>query len=1565
MQATFSQKSTAPCFFLALVIAALIFGGCQSDAACINPPPGLVGWWRAENSGQDSVAGNTAYPSNGVAFAAGEVSQAFNLNGSSAYLKVNANSNLDVGPGAGLTIEAWIQPRDLSFAQPLVEFDDGYNLGVHLWISEPWFENQGGPGDLFANITDMGGGTHALVSVPGVLNTSAFQHVAVTYDKSSGLGVLYVNGAVVYSHNLGVFTPQTSFDLYFGLRPSSQYPSIYNGLLDEVSLYSRALSEGEIQAIVAAGTAGKCASSNPAPTNCIVPPAGLVSWWRGEGNAVDATDGNSGAQMNGVAFTNGLVGHGFDFNGTSAFVQVPDSANLRFTNAMTVETWIYPRAVGSHYREIVSKWEGGVEQRSYTFNIQPSGQADFTIDHDGSAGNIASAMSTNGVPLNQWTHLAGVYDGVRVKLYLNGVLHSAAVSSGPIFAGSAPLIIGSTLLSGSYFEGIVDEPSVYNRALTDAEIGSIYQAGSAGKCAPPAAPPNISAQPQGQTVAIGATASFTVTATGSSPLVFQWRKGTNNIPSATASAFSIFNAQHQDSGTYSVVVSNDFGWMVSSDATLTVIGPSNSCVPIPSGLVSWWRGEGNVDDASGGNSGALLNGASFTNSLIGQAFAFNGTTAFIQVPDAANLRFTNAMTVETWIYPRAVGSHYREIVSKWEGGVDQRSYTFNIQPSGQADFTIGHDGSAGNIASAMSTNTVPMNQWTHLAGVYDGTTVKLYVNGVLHGTTASPGAIFAGSAPLAIGSTLISGSYFDGFIDEPTVYNRALADSEVGPIYQAGSAGKCASRGSGPTNCLTPPVGLISWWPAEGDASDSADGNSGMLINGIVFTNGVVGQAFSFDGINDHVRIADNSNLRLTSALTIEAWIFPITSASFHEIVSKWNLVADGQKSYTTSIDPDGRAYLTVSPTGTDAGHGSVLSTNTIPLNQWTHFAATYDGTNLNMYINGQFQTSTAYASGIFPGTNDLAIGGYVGAAPVGQVGSPFAGFIDEPSIYGRALAASEINALYTAGASGKCHAPTPPFIVGQPPSQAVLIGSTVSFSVVAGGSSPLAYQWTFNGTNLLSATFSSLARTNVQISDAGNYAVLITNAFGSITSSNALLTVTSAPPLIVSQPQSRSVRAGTNVSFSVTASGTPPLFYQWSKGATNIAGATSSTYSISNCQAADAGSYSVIVSNAYGVALSSNAVLTVLVGGKNIFISGSAMNSIIQSDLFALGHTSTLVSSAGLLSNTFAGFDAIWLGTGANVTAITNRRDELVNFVSAGGVLFIELTTSNGFGGFPFSTGVTAVAIAGNAVHIANPGHPINANLTDSGLSNWSSSYHTYFPFIDGFTGVTDRGVSNNWVTIEKPVGKGHIVFSGQDISSHIQSGAGSTGPASAKGVMLDNILRLPANNPPVANNLAAATRQNVAIAIQVEKLIASASDPENDPIILNSVSSTSTNGGSVSVSSNAVNYTPALNFIGADRFSYSVSDGRGGTASAFVLIQVRSADLPSGNMLPPIAISGGFEVSFVGIPGRTYNLQRATNVSGLWLSLAPVTVGPDGLGSYADTNAPMANAFYRTVYP
>ena len=170
-----------------------------------------------------------------------------------------------------------------------------------------------------------------------------------------------------------------------------------------------------------------------------------------------------------------------------------------------------------------------------------------------------------------------------------------------------------------------------------------------------------------------------------------------------------------------------------------------------------------------------------------------------------------------------------------------------------------------------------------------------------------------------------------------------------------------------------------------------------------------------------------------------------------------------------------------------------------------------------------------------------------------------------------------------------------PPTITTQPVSRTNAVGTSTTFTVVAAGTAPLTYQWRFNAANISGATNSSYTVANVQSANAGSYTVIVTNVAGQVTSAIANLTVI-IPPTITTQPVSRTNVVGTSTTFTVVAAGTAPLKYQWRLNAANISGATNASYTIASVQSANAGSYTVAVSNLTTSVTSSPATLTVIV---------------------------------------------------------------------------------------------------------------------------------------------------------------------------------------------------------------------------------------------------------------------------------------------------------------------------------------------------------------------------------
>jgi hypothetical protein len=173
-----------------------------------------------------------------------------------------------------------------------------------------------------------------------------------------------------------------------------------------------------------------------------------------------------------------------------------------------------------------------------------------------------------------------------------------------------------------------------------------------------------------------------------------------------------------------------------------------------------------------------------------------------------------------------------------------------------------------------------------------------------------------------------------------------------------------------------------------------------------------------------------------------------------------------------------------------------------------------------------------------------------------------------------------------------------PPTITTQPANQTVTSGQTAMFTVVAAGTAPLSYQWEKNGVNIAGATLSSYTTAVTTTSGSGStFSVAVANTAGTVTSASATLTVDPAPvsPTITTQPVSQTVTAGQTATFTVVATGTAPLNYQWKKNGANILGATAASYITPASTTSDSGStFAVVVTNTAGTVTSSAATLTV-----------------------------------------------------------------------------------------------------------------------------------------------------------------------------------------------------------------------------------------------------------------------------------------------------------------------------------------------------------------------------------
>lgn len=219
------------------------------------------------------------------------------------------------------------------------------------------------------------------------------------------------------------------------------------------------------------------------------------------------------------------------------------------------------------------------------------------------------------------------------------------------------------------------------------------------------------------------------------------------------------------------------------------------CSPTPSGLVAWYPANNDANDISGNdNHGAFSGGSSFAAGQVGQGFNFTGSQN-VQVPDDASLDFTSAYTIEMWVAPAAAGLSTGQTFFVSKGNMDfatTQSYGVLFDADRRVHIRVGN---GVGINGATSTSQLPLNAFTHIAVTYDGSTLRVYVNGVLEASeSTSIAALLNTSEPLVIGGANYGGSSFinaQGIIDEVSLYSRALSDAEITAIFNAGSAGKC------------------------------------------------------------------------------------------------------------------------------------------------------------------------------------------------------------------------------------------------------------------------------------------------------------------------------------------------------------------------------------------------------------------------------------------------------------------------------------------------------------------------------------------------------------------------------------------------------------------------------------------------------------------------------------------------------------------------------------------------------------------------------------------------------
>lgn len=485
------------------------------------------------------------------------------------------------------------------------------------------------------------------------------------------------------------------------------------------------------------------------------------------------------------------------FTGTvESKAEVYQSFNNEFaTPRFTVELWARRTGGGGAYRSPASfRYASGdpLAQQGWMFYSNPANIWQFWIGNDGETWEII-----DGPPVvnGEWIQLVGSYDGTAMAFYANGALierrETAYVPPDPTLAYTLRIAGGATedVNGNFFFIGDVDEVAVYAEALTPAQVAAHYAAAFS-----PSAAPVITVQPQSTEVLLGGSVTLSVEVQTGTPPAYQWKKDGVALDGETASNLTITGADASATGAYTVEINNAAGSVTSATATLGVVGPEATYLAtiLRDAPVAYWR----LDETSGtvaADSVGTYDGAYVNGVTLGEpgALANDDNTAarftqanqtHIEVPWAAELN-TPEFTFECWAKLTGGTSYRSPMTSRGDG--PQEGFIFYATPANVWEFWHG----TGGGWSAMGGGTVQSDVWYHLAGTYDGTTKRFFVNGQQVGSALvafTPNdmdvlRIGAGATESPTGNY-----FFEGAVDEPAVYNRALSPARILTHYLAG-----------------------------------------------------------------------------------------------------------------------------------------------------------------------------------------------------------------------------------------------------------------------------------------------------------------------------------------------------------------------------------------------------------------------------------------------------------------------------------------------------------------------------------------------------------------------------------------------------------------------------------------------------------------------------------------------------------------------------------------------------------------------------------------------------------
>ena len=1008
-----------------LITGILLFGftNLHSQIPDYVPKTGLIGYWPFNGNAQDESGNGNHGIEHNIQLTLDRNSKsnsAMFFDGKTSFVSIKNFGSEPISDSA-ITITGWVKTNH--------KIPEGESMFVCSARSNSATAFVINPDNLFiCTFANSQGGFHNFYSdKSNIISDGKWHFFAMVYDGFNQK--TYLDSTLIWNQYFP-FDLLASGLLEFGR--DNPYGRHYNGDMDDIGIWNRALSEQEVKALYDSKQVSSLIPDN-------VPKTGLIGWWPFNGNAQDESgNGNHGTMIDGasnVADRFNRPNYALGLDGINDYVRL----QYPFVDCVdfSISAWVLHTNKGN-YSGILSDADGAINNDLF-FNINNS---EIGITADKSGRNLRSCrlpeVNWNSDPIynkgsfdSVWVHVVATTTQNHTKIFINGELKAESNVGGSNVGYHNPNPVFGKITDQGYsiqfFKGKLDDIGIWNRALDSNEITNLYQG-------------------------VSTTCSYQIK-----------ESDTIVCPRTTVELNAI-----QTSSIKSEIPKN--------------------------GLVGYWPFNGNANDESGKGNHGIVDGASITIDRCGksnQAYLFDGISNKITIEDNPILRPTS-LTCAAWVYLED-DDNYKLIVAKNAGEGPFESVLLSVNNSGGENFhcNIGGPDYWGTWLS--TPNKIQLNKWHLMTFIFDDMkdSVYSYIDDKLVLQSYEAKSITYDSLPWSFGSERENGSwswFFKGKIDDIAIWNRPLTTTEISQLYNASACncedslsndkfvwsdgqkgrkitvkpdttttyvlsvadGATLHRDSikvtvGGDSCITciygikqndtticqgtvlelnaelttdtltiPKDGLIGWWPFNGNANDeSGNGNNG-IVDKAMLTFGKENSpnsAYLFNKPGSKITIPDAQILN-NKSLSLSFWVKSSNDSNSKNYIYKSQLLTANHEEYAIISPSSGTLEFAVKNQSNCApGYGWNRNnvTKTLSDDQWHHVTATYDGIFSKIYVDTLLVSELQ--NSLFP--IDSCPGGEILFGQGWDNDANLDGKLDDIAIWNRAISHAEVKIMY------------------------------------------------------------------------------------------------------------------------------------------------------------------------------------------------------------------------------------------------------------------------------------------------------------------------------------------------------------------------------------------------------------------------------------------------------------------------------------------------------------------------------------------------------------------------